>query len=114
MRNSNVHLWVYANGDFVKITLSPEETISCCTVEQDEEGFIAEWQSWTHEGTFVSYERYMRQRDCDGLTERTFTATCAIRDIAKIVCETSPRVRLPLWQSVTERYRDHTAEKEGY
>jgi hypothetical protein len=62
----NARFLSYVNGDWVKITLKPEQQLTWRWYCRTEEGYAAGGSTWTHEGDHVREEQASDGRDCDG------------------------------------------------
>lgn len=62
----NARFLVYLHGEYVKITLKPEQQLTWRNYCRTEEGYFAEGYVWTHEGDHVREEQETDSRDCDG------------------------------------------------
>ena len=116
----NVRFWVYVpgTGDYVKLTLAPEQSIDYYESHATEEGWQTEAIRWFYDSErgIVVRERYSRARDCDGLFSSQDTCECPLNRLAEIMPygEENHTFRLPLWEVADSSQRDYSAEAAGY
>jgi len=124
----NARFWTLINGDWIKITLAPGETLEYSHSECTDEGFRSEYQAWHHcpDTGEVYRELYTRERDCDGMFERSCEQVAAPDRLASVACVEYVQERgygryvdsdtmfRPDWQDLDSYQRDHSAEAMGY
>lgn len=121
--------WTFHNGDWVKLSLRPEQTLATYHYQRDEEGYSSQSVVWTHNGLGVFRETSTRGRDCDGVRSSTFEDYCPMRRLAHVPCvdrtydgaetpehdEKGAPMRRPRWtESAPTRCYDQYAEAAGY
>lgn len=116
----NARFWEYVNGDVVKITLKPGQTLHWRQAHQTDEGWSSEEHTWSYVADplvpHVLNEYVNDGRDCDGRLTR-FTDSECLLDLLQAGNESyaiDPPVRYPAWQKVGSSQRDYAAEAAGY
>jgi hypothetical protein len=117
MKNARFFDWI--NGDWVKITLAPGQTLKHWKWTPTDEGYHAEENTWTHNFDHVTATNATDGRDCDGRHSTEQTATCPLADLAAKDCHheegrSAPTHKRPAWQHGGSSQRDHTAESMNY
>lgn len=110
----NARFWTFENGDWVKITLRPGETLGFEYGGPTDEGFEYGSVEWTHEGDRVSREWYRRERDCDGVFTNGGVCVAGMDRLAAVPGYDDPSIMRPDWTDGESWQRDHSAEGEGY
>jgi hypothetical protein len=83
----NARFWAYANGDYVKLTLRPDQALERNKTERTDEGWSATGERWTHCGDGIRLEWRDAGRDCDGRIERTGVQFCPLDRLAAHVVD---------------------------
>lgn len=106
----NKRFWHYWNGDMVKLTLKPNQTINLYAYQHTEEGYEEEQEEITHcahTGNLIM-ERVREGRDCDGV----------LRHHNKLIAEEFYKDRdgftVPAWDSKSSSQYDQFAQMAGY
>jgi len=111
----NARFWVYHNKGWVRITLTPGQSMHLYT----DDGYSATTATYTHTGDGVDYSGHYYARDCDNHV----TLTCPLASLsahdAEPADERYPDVfpakpARPLWEYLHRFQRDYTAEAAGY
>lgn len=120
----NARFWEWINGDWVKLTLRPQQEVSWFRGDSTEEGWESTALSWTNDGEVVRCYQERRALDCDGRFDRSSEFECAIcnlhsRGLADTIygderTEFEKTVTLPEWREVNYSQRDYSAEAMGY
>lgn len=107
-----VRFWVWHLEGYVRLKLRQNEPVTWRSWGTTDEGFCEVSETFELSGLVVTCESYRRERDCDGLTERTIRLVCPVHDLAANI--TSDGIATPDWSPLGESYRDHSAEAMGY
>ncbi len=107
----NARFWVYYNGGFVKLTLTPNQSVSLQSGGATDEGFSCSAETWTHCGDYVEWSLAQWGRDCDGRHEWGADYECDIMALSSYGDNVVP---LPDWKKEGSGQRDYTAESMGY
>jgi hypothetical protein len=81
MHQCNARFWVYENDGWIKLTLSPNQTIEFSGGGQHEEGFNYWHQSYTHDGDMIRGTYESRGRDCDGPSGNWTECHCQLHEL---------------------------------
>jgi hypothetical protein len=127
---TSVKIWIFWNGDYVKINLKHGQDFNIYSYQQTEEGFASESHTYYYDAPDGIIERAIHTdgRDCDGRLSNTHNDTCRIDQIhaggfgrlfnsragynGDFVNDYS--VKRPLWDCITRRQSDQYAEMAGY
>jgi hypothetical protein len=122
-RGLTARFWEWINGSWVKISLKPNESIRHYQGSNDEEGYSAEFNSWTNEGHRVVSASRFEGRDCDGRMSRTVVSSCSpdrLQHLRAYQCEKFENhhrglpIMRPKWERESSRQFDQYAEAAGY
>lgn len=103
------------HGDFVKLTLAPDDCAYWTRFEWTDEGSNRTSMWWTHKGYCVERETVSRGRDCDGVLERQDVQACTLDDLTYYPeTDADPGPPLPRWRDVRGSQYDAYAEAMGY
>lgn len=118
MKNvSRVRFWAYQNSTWIKLTIMKGQKVSFFYSEPTEEGFNSESAEYWFDGETIHLFRETWGRDCDGETSSKDELVCELGNIRSnhIECEGyGPGEAVPMWDEVSSRYRDYSAELMGY
>jgi hypothetical protein len=120
----NARFWEFVNGDWVKLTLSPGQSLKWSAYIPDEEGYEYKEYYWIHKRHSIYNQQKIACRDCDGRLDRHYVYKCPITQLmgkqidAGIFgdsrTEFEKQVRLPKWAELKSWQRDYYAEEMGY
>lgn len=108
----NAKFWVWWQGGWVKIKLTPGQKVACEHYERTDEGNSFECCEYEHTGESVTIKATAGGSDCDGHVENRYDAECPLSDLAKMTCMDGMNV--PDWKDVKESRRDEFAELMNY
>jgi hypothetical protein len=129
LRPQNARIWVWLNDGWVKLTLRPDQPLNhshCC---RHDEGWSAEYYTWTWNGEVLVEEYATDGRDCDGrlsthsthfTTPERFRVQPAYRFFNNLDLRLPdyqipiPEIAVPEWTRGQQRQRDYSAEAMGY
>lgn len=117
MKNTvrNARFWFYWNGDFVKLTLQPEQVIELHHSEPTDEGYSAKYEYLRHEGDGVYNEWERSGRDCDGRHSEGGRLFCSLDKLATRMVGENDNVPSPDWEKIgRDRVYDQYAQLSGY
>jgi len=103
-----------AQGNPVKITLRPGETLRHYRFSRDEEGWSSASDCYYHAGDHIECEWTTDGVDCDGRLSRAGVSICAISDLAAGYKDAEAGVTWPDWKAERESQRDYAAEAMGF
>lgn len=112
--------WHDFNGSYVRITIRAGEEVNLESMRRTDEGFIRRWVSFRCEddGSAIHVDEFVRQRDCDGVSESGWAGVCSTDKLAaRVGCpefEESRGLMLPEWEEEGKTQRDFSAEAAGY
>lgn len=111
----NARFWVYWNHSFVKITMSPGQSLSAYTAWSHEEGWSSESLRLEYDAEQGCIVRHwcLDGRDCDGRLTRSGTDHCSLDELASIHLEDED-VCIPHWLEGDRGCFDEFAEAAGY
>lgn len=113
--SKTARFWDLVNGSPVRITLRPDQSLSWSQRSATDEGWSAEFCTWTFENGRVIAECGTDGVDCDGRMSHFTTVECRVFRLNKGLRDTvCADVTYPAWQSVDESQRDYSAEAMGY
>lgn len=115
----NARFWDRINGDWVKITLKPGESIEHHTYEKHDEGYEVTHDIYSFDGFVLNHQYGRSGRDCDGKYSSTNEREARLLDMCSIPAvdangEQVPGVFRCDWKDTSEESRDYTAEAMGY
>ena len=113
-RPRNARFWVSVHGDWVKLTLRPDQELEHAFCEPTDEGWHSEYVCWSHAGDRVELQFLDRSRCCDGRYDRGGTLIAALDSLANRKPYYDDDPMLPSWRTDREWQRDHNAEAAGY
>lgn len=130
----NARFWAWINGDWVKITLRPGQTLEWTTFGRHEEGWHLSAHIWEFDAIdqIVTESHYTDGTDCDGRTQTSNARHCHIERLSEngqqtrveerwnwqsedyvfVACRECPA--LPDWQEGESSQRDYYAESMNY
>lgn len=109
----NARFLAFINGDWVKITLKPEQELSWGWSYRTEEGYSAGEYTWTHEGDKIRRAVETDSRDCDGRHGESYEDVCSIGELQSLPSYSGESV--PNWKKSKERrIYDQYARMMGY
>ena len=108
----NARFWLFShNGDWVKLTLKPSQTLSWGSFSEDEEGWTRVSQAWMHEGDRVRMSWYEDGTDCDGRLSAGGELVCPLE---ALTARSVDGLLVPDWDTEQRWQRDYAAEAMGY
>ena len=112
----NARFWTWLNGDYVKITLRPGQSLTHYSGGPCEEGWSYETQVWRHAGYAVFSSWAVEAKDCDGRLDQFGSSQCAIDQLNPgYEFELTSNVQaMPHWNNDDISQRDYAAEAMGY
>lgn len=119
----NARFYVWENGQDIKITLRPGESVSWSSGGATDEGWSRDYETWSFDGTFVYNESISDGVDCDGRLTRECQSICHLMDLRK--CQPTQRdwtsgedvawgPLVPQWRKLERSQRDQFAEAMNY
>jgi len=118
---SNARFWDLVNGSWVKITLTPGQSLQFNSGGPCDEGYHYESTEYRHEGDHVVSDTDTQSRDCDGRLDRTYIGKCHITKLRSVdkseFVQEYPSwdgIMAPEWVNDRSYQRDYTAEDAGY
>lgn len=109
----NIRFWHFVHCSPVKITLRPKQVLSHEFGGQTDEGWEAEYITWSHEGDYVHRECVNDGSDCDGRLTRHSEAVCSHAFLKGNFVETN-NLAYPDWTCIDAYQRDYAAEAMNY
>lgn len=111
----NARFWTWMNDGWVKITLSPGETLAHYTCRSHDEGWSSTANSWEYDGETIVSTLTEDGRDCDGRS--SYHASCwttvdKLRENEFV--ESGEVIRTPRWEQGERVCYDQFAEQAGY
>ncbi len=106
----NARFWEWINGDWVKLTLEPGQTLEWGAGSGDEEGWHAHGSQWSLCAGLVLVAAWTDGADCDGRFSTETKYTCDVEYLRYRA--DAPKV--PMWENVECSQRDYAAEAMGY
>ena len=112
----NARFWTWLNGDYVKITLRPGQSLTHYSGGPCEEGWSYEAETWEHDGDYVISTWAMEAKDCDGRIDRLYCCRCKVSELNPgYEYELASTVQaMPHWEDGSSSQRDYAAEAMGY
>jgi len=126
----NKRIWIWINGDFVRITIPAQGSIEFWEGGLDDEGYSYTYYSYYQDRGNIVSEVRTEARDCDGRLDRYWSGVmCGERVGSSYTDNTLPRVRggvdffnppteyellIPNWEKRDCGQRDYSAEAMGY
>ena len=104
------------DGNYRRIILTTRKNyVTAGRYEVTDEGYERTSYRWSanFEAQTLSCEVHRSARDCDGKTTSLEVYECPF-NARSAVCRTGRTVKMPSWLSVSNAYRDHSAEKMNY
>ncbi len=108
----NARFWIMWNGDWVKITLRPGQSISMCAGRNHEEGFSCEAEVYSFDCDVVECAITSWGRDCDGRYDVHMNYHCHVTQL-KAHDMDDGTIR-PQWERGHCEQYDQFAEMAGY
>jgi len=108
-----LRFWDYVNGDYVKISLRPGDTLEHYCAQVTDEGYSSERTTWSHDGDAVLSTCETDGRDCDGRMT-TYSAVVAHETNLRVRSVDGAPAYMPDWRKVKSSQRDYSAEAMGY
>lgn len=119
-KQKNARFWVWHNNGWVKLTLTPGQSVSFHTGGETEEGWSHEHSVYTHTGEEVESSHGTEGCDCDGRHSWSSESYCHLDDLkARDAYECNPidenkGIMAPEWTRGSSRQYDQFAEMAGY
>lgn len=111
----NARFWTWVNDGFVKITLTPGQSLTHESGGPTEEGWWYSSTTWeTHDDEHIRRKWSSEARDCDGRMDRYGDDICHVNELMFHDAYSDPTIQLPNWVEERAYQRDHTAESMGY
>ena len=110
----NARFWEYINGDYVKLTLRPGQSLSWSTGYRTEEGWHSEGAQWTHTGDGVSCQSGTDGVDCDGRLSTHCDSFVPLDKLRERPDAEGLGILFPQWEKIDGGQRDYAAEAAGY
>jgi hypothetical protein len=129
LRLPNARIWLWLNDGWVKLTVQPDQPLRHSTFCRHDEGWSAEYHTWTWDGETLVEECATDGRDCDG---RLSTHSARLTTLAQfracpafayfnpldlrlpLIQLPVPGMALPEWTEGERGQRDYAAEAMGY
>jgi len=113
----NARFWEWLNGNPVKITLKPGQSLRWGQWRRTEEGYHQESLRWFYPDWLptpcIGLEMATDGRDCDGRLSTYTELTCDLEELMANHNRHSG-LDMPNWHRVSARQRDYQAEAAGY
>ena len=112
----NARFWIWANGDYVKLTLKPGQHLSWSRGGPTEEGWSESGETWTlsRDGLAVAREWFSDGVDCDGRLSRGGELIASADPFTFEQFEPGLEYKRPAWEEGHEYRRDYTAMAANY
>ena len=115
----NCRFLVFINGDDVKLTLRPGQTLEHFQGGATDEGWSSEFESWTlsDDGDELRREYVTDGSDCDGRLSHYATAYASTDPDSFHAGHDPYKQRpalFPYWTEASREQRDYAAEAAGY
>ena len=108
----NVRFLIYWNNAWVKITLKPEQSLSCYTGANDEEGYHSNYMQLKYEYENVFLTEESNSIDCDGPHSDFREYVCHVDKLSSY--KNYYGTMIPEWKEISANQRDYYAEAMGY
>jgi hypothetical protein len=108
----NARFWVYLNGNPVKLTLRPGQTLLWSRCWRTDEGWDAEARHWSHDGDKIRLDWCTDGVDCDGRLREGGELSAALAHLHD--GREVDGITYPEWQQRDTWRRDYQAEAAGY
>lgn len=109
----NARFWTWINGDWVKLTLMPDSSLTHYVGHRTDEGYHSETVTWEHDGDGVVMSCSTDGCDCDGRLSSESEFFCPL-DRLQTEDREEEGILAPEWHKKTVWQRDYEAEKAGY
>ena len=111
----NCRFWEHINGDHVKLTLRPGQTLDWGRYESTEEGWSLQGETWSlsADSLAITRESVSDGTDCDGRISSGHTAIASADQFTFTDCYQFAGKR-PDWQPDEDWQRDYSAEAMNY
>jgi hypothetical protein len=114
MRNKpNARFWTVVNNGLVKLTLRYGHPIIHARVQNTDEGWNMDANTWIHYGKHIEVLWVSDGRDCDGRMTNSGISRSSLEDL-KAGHVNDEGIKFPIWHSIENNQRDYEAEKMGY
>lgn len=115
----NARFWTTVHGSYVKVTLSPGDSVDFREGGETEEGFDVRFVSFEYDGSEVRQSSHRTAQDCDGRISQDYeTAWDCVTTREPYSTEPDycpePGALFPQWEEVDYNQRDYAAERMGY
>jgi hypothetical protein len=120
----NARFTAYINGDYVRLTLKPGQTLNHHEGGLTDEGYSHTHTSWSYDGLHVTRDSHNDSSDCDGRLTSSHEQSCPVgllrahradygfwSDTGECWSKGPP---MPEWQHEGSDRRDYRAEAMGY
>ena len=112
--NKTARFWIWENGDWVKLSIRPGQTLSHAKYHRHDEGWSDVYASWENLGGVVERSVEIHNQDCDGRHGESYTDTCLIEELTARDTKIEGTPLLPRWQEMSAENYDQYAELAGY
>lgn len=109
----NARFWIWENGDWVKLTMRPGQTITRYWRMPCDEGWASAYSQYQFNGSHVLVECESDGCDCDGRLTDSRLFVCPLANLKAIEADEDRPAR-PEWEKVRARQFDEYAEMAGY
>lgn len=115
----NARFWIWWNGDWVKITLNPDQELEFYQKWPTDEGWSSEWAKYEYDEQEMAIisESGTDGVDCDGRSSTHWKGSCGLLALSALPEETDQYgwcPARPAWEAGSRSQRDYTAEAAGY
>jgi hypothetical protein len=115
-------LWAFVNDGPVKLSIEDGQELNWAKCEPTEEGYHAEFETFSREGCRIYSERTINGRDCDGAVSHRINCVAFAHELMAREdpagtgeVDTEERlIRYPNWRRVSSRVYDEYAQAAGY
>ena len=118
----NARFWEYVNGEWIKITVKPGQSLAWSQGGPNEEGWNMEGFRFRYIDDAIRADYWSDGRDCDGRMSDSSSFTCPISRLqvrkpnvfGGEVYGPEDGSLLPAWDKLDSQHRDYSAEAAGY
>ena len=114
MADRNARFWTWVNDGLVKITLRDRQALNHSSFSRHDEGWSAEYETWSLWDGLVTREVTTDGTDCDGRLTNYYSDECPIEDLRHHEAYDAPEYMVPEWRVMSQSQRDEYAEAAGY